>query len=268
MTETSEEARSQHGGRSPLEAELQRLRREGRSKATTAEFGEVTKALRASGFDPSGTGLSETIATFLRAVSRQYTDNPSSRLLLEVFLVHETTRSQSVPDAYAVAVRRVRGTADKAAKDAFRKNELEKALRFATELLYNAEVKTHVAPSPALEHPPTEYAANFAAAWHVRYHPAEYVGPIWIHIAPDIGNEKLNLHVMVIWGDYVFEKELDLEGQAISLLHHKLEADALPLYVHVDPVATVSIGQGESPDGRRLNIDEGWVRMAGAPIKR
>jgi hypothetical protein len=111
--------------------------------------------------------------------------------------------------------------------------------------------------------------ARQVANWHIGYHPTEYTGPVWTRVIPDARHFNEVHHVTLIWGPYRFSGEIQaLSDTPISLLHHKIEADSLPLYAYVEPAAIVTVGQGPAPDPDQINIDEGWVRLAGAAIKR
>lgn len=97
-------------------------------------------------------------------------------------------------------------------------------------------------------------------------HPRKYVGPVWTRCTPT----TLAPHRLTIrWGPLLRTVELTPgELSSISLVHHKIDADQVPLHVSVEPAAIVTVGQGPAPDAvpAAVNIDEGWVRSAGAPI--
>ena len=75
-------------------------------------------------------------------------------------------------------------------------------------------------------------------------------------------------HIRIIWGQYLFERELCIPDGPLSLTHRKTNLGSIPLQINVEPSATVTVGQGPPPDEERVNIDEGWTRLAGAPIYR
>lgn len=111
--------------------------------------------------------------------------------------------------------------------------------------------------------------SRLIANWHIASHPAEYIGEVWTRIVPDPKHSHLSHRVTLLWGAYRFTDEIQaLSNWPVSLTHHKMKADALPLYVSIEPAAIVTVGQGPAPDADRINIDEGWVRLAGASINR
>lgn len=106
------------------------------------------------------------------------------------------------------------------------------------------------------------------ANWHIKYHPVDYVGDIWTRIVPETSRQGQSHVITLLWGPYIYTHRLETRPDSpLSLVHHKIYPDSLPLYIHVEPPAIVTIGQGPAPDLDQLNIDEGWVRMAGAEIK-
>jgi hypothetical protein len=107
------------------------------------------------------------------------------------------------------------------------------------------------------------------ANWHIAYHPTEHVGPVWTRIVPGVRRPDQVFDVTIVWGPYRYTTEVQpISDSPISLMHHKIEPDAVPLYVYVEPAAIVTVGQGPAPDPDQINIDEGWVRLAGAKIAR
>lgn len=114
-------------------------------------------------------------------------------------------------------------------------------------------------------------AARFArspARWHLGIHDPAYVGPVWTRITPAAGTAAgAAFDVTMLWGHFHLSRRVQLLGTGpLSLLHHKTEASDLPLYVSVEPAAIVTVGQGPAPDLDQLNVDEGWTRLAGAPV--
>ena len=104
------------------------------------------------------------------------------------------------------------------------------------------------------------------APWTFGQHPDDYKGPVWIRITPATGNANKPYTVRILWGQYLFERELFIPDGPISLTHHKTNLGSIPLQINVEPAATVTVGQGPPPDEEWVNIDEGWTRLAGAPI--
>ncbi|MEV0677175.1 toll/interleukin-1 receptor domain-containing protein [Actinosynnema sp. NPDC050436] len=102
------------------------------------------------------------------------------------------------------------------------------------------------------------------AEWHVFWHEQACVGPIWMRILPTEENQGSLHRVRVLWGPYTYSTEVRSPVRGpLSLTHHKLECDSLPMYVATHPAAVVTIGQGSAPDEESSAIDEGWVRLRG-----
>ena len=104
------------------------------------------------------------------------------------------------------------------------------------------------------------------APWTFGQHPDDYKGPVWIRITPATGNANKPHTIRILWGQYLFEQELCIPDGPLSLTHHKTNLGSIPLQINVEPAATVTVGQGPPPDEEWINIDEGWTRLAGAPI--
>lgn len=98
-------------------------------------------------------------------------------------------------------------------------------------------------------------------------HPKHYVGTVWTRCTPRV----LAPHKVTFrWGPLLRVVEwTPADLIPVSLVHHKVNSDQVPMHVGVDPAAIVTVGQGPAPDStpNAINIDEGWVRSAGAPIK-
>ncbi len=251
--------------RTAVEDDLRRLRRRRLSQAQEEDYQALAHALRAGGF-LSQEDFRTAVETYLRALFRSYSENLHAQILMEIFLLDARTRSLSPTDALSAAVRRHRGSNTERDRDAFRKNEMDKAIQFAAELLERRELTVEARPSPAAESPLPLYEANYPAEWHVRYHAMDYVGPIWISVAfPE--QRETEFDAVIIWGDFLFRLAQAAHGETVYLLHHKLKQDALPLYIGLQPPGIVAIGQGAPPGTEQINIDEGWVRIAGAPVR-
>lgn len=121
--------------RNPLEQEIFDLRRIGLGKADSGDYPELLVVLKDGGIKEPARDFAGAVATMLRTTAKQFPNNPNSRLLLELFCVHESTRALSPAAALNVTVQRVRGTKTSADKDAFRKNEVAKAIQFLAEVL-------------------------------------------------------------------------------------------------------------------------------------
>ena len=104
------------------------------------------------------------------------------------------------------------------------------------------------------------------APWTFGQHPDDYKGLVWIRITPATGNANQPHTVRILWGQYLFERELSIPDGPLSLTHHKTNLGSIPLQINVEPAATVTVGQGPPLDEEWVNIDEGWTRLAGAPI--
>lgn len=100
------------------------------------------------------------------------------------------------------------------------------------------------------------------------HHPQRYTGPVWTRIASDFGTTVPSVHLTLRWGPFIKSLDVDLSGGPVSLIHHKLKEDVVPLHVECEPPAVVTVGQGPAPDPRPRAIpsDEGWTRAAGMPV--
>jgi len=95
-------------------------------------------------------------------------------------------------------------------------------------------------------------------------HPRDHVGHVWIRVNAAEDGLGRSHRLVARWGPHLREVHLPaLERDPVSLVHHKLNPDSVPLQVQVDPPATITFGQGHPPDPPGINIDEGWTRMAG-----
>ena len=128
--------------------------------------------------------------------------------------------------------------------------------------------KDQAESKPAVRHTIHHRLNRHPAPWTFGQHPDDYKGPVWIRITPATGNANQPHTVRILWGQYLFERELSIPDGPISLTHHKTNLGSIPLQINVEPAATVTVGQGPPPDEEWINIDEGWTRLAGAPIYR
>ncbi len=101
------------------------------------------------------------------------------------------------------------------------------------------------------------------ADWHCD-HPEEYVGQVWVRVMPAVKNLHTEHMITLRWGPYV-RRHLFVPTAAhpISLVHHKVAADAVTLNISILPPAVVTFGQGRAPDTTYVNVDEGWTRGRG-----
>ena len=126
--------------------------------------------------------------------------------------------------------------------------------------------KDQAETKPAARHAIHHRLNRHPAPWTFGQHPDDYRGPVWIRIAPATGNANQPHTVRILWGQYLFERELYIPDGPLSLTHHKTNLGSIPLQINVEPAATVTVGQGPPPDEEWVNIDEGWTRLAGVPI--
>lgn len=95
-------------------------------------------------------------------------------------------------------------------------------------------------------------------------HPRTHVGHVWIRVNASPERRGKDHKVTARWGPHIRHVEIPQLGEdPVSLVHHKLNPDSIPLQVEVDPPAILTFGQGPPPDPPAINIDEGWTRMAG-----
>ena len=144
-------------------------------------------------------------------------------------------------------------------------NEITKRLDSIDRRLGSLE-KCQAKSKPAARHAIHHRLNRHPAPWTFGQHPDDYKGPVWIRITPATGNANKPHIVRILWGQYLFERELCIPDGPLSLTHHKTNLGSIPLQINVEPAATVTVGQGPPPDEEWINIDEGWTRLAGAPI--
>lgn len=124
----------------------------------------------------------------------------------------------------------------------------------------------HVSEVDTLAHAIHHRLNRHPAPWTFGQHPDDYKGPVWIRITPATGNANKPHTIRILWGQYLFERELYIPDGPLSLTHHKTNLGSIPLQINVEPAATVTVGQGPPSDEEWVNIDEGWTRLAGVPI--
>ena len=146
-----------------------------------------------------------------------------------------------------------------------RLNEITKRLDSIDRRLSNLE-KDQAESKSAVRHAIHHRLNRHPAPWTFGQHPGDYKGPVWIRITPAAGNANKPHTIRILWGQYLFERELYIPDGPLSLTHHKTNLGSIPLQINVEPAATVTVGQGPPPDEEWVNIDEGWTRLAGAPI--
>ena len=79
---------------------------------------------------------------------------------------------------------------------------------------------------------------------HRGWHPASYIGKVWVKVIPSPENMGKQHCVKITWGAYAFAKTLSV-GESLSLVHSKRNQDSIPLAVDVEPAAKVEFGQRE-----------------------
>lgn len=79
---------------------------------------------------------------------------------------------------------------------------------------------------------------------HRGWHPASYIGKVWVKVIPASENMGKQHCVKITWGAYTFAKMLSV-GESLSLVHSKRNQDSIPLTVDVEPAAKVEFGQRE-----------------------
>ena len=121
--------------RDAVAGELRRLRTSGLRGSHADDYPLLSELIVAHGVAESSGDFGGHVAELVGRSLAAHASHPYSRTVEEVFCLHSTTRGMSTRSAYEVSVRRVRGSTTPAEKDAFRNNELKKALVFLAELL-------------------------------------------------------------------------------------------------------------------------------------
>lgn len=94
---------------------------------------------------------------------------------------------------------------------------------------------------------------------HRGWHPASYIGKVWVKVIPTPENMGKQHCVKITWGAYVFAKTLSV-GESLSLVHSKRNQDSIPLAVDVEPAAKVEFGQREPFGINQYSIaDSEWT---------
>ncbi|RBY96343.1 hypothetical protein DQ237_10875 [Blastococcus sp. TF02-8] len=105
--------------------------------------------------------------------------------------------------------------------------------------------------------------------WWTHTYNETHTGDVWVRMQ---GSEtpREPVEVTLMWGPIRYTALFDLGPEPLSLRTQKLHADAEPLYVVADSPVVVTFGEGPAPDPdeRVRAIDEGWVRVSGAPVTR
>lgn len=119
--------------------------------------------------------------------------------------------------------------------------------------------------SEGLDHVADEITALFkrrsATDWYVDF-PARHQGPVWMRLVPDANSEERR-NLTLRWGPFLRRVEVDVGGEPISFVFHKINQDGITLQAQVEPSSLLTFGYGEPPDPSPINIDEGWERAAG-----
>lgn len=94
---------------------------------------------------------------------------------------------------------------------------------------------------------------------HRGWHPASYIGKVWVKVIPSPENMGKQHCVKITWGAYRFAKILSV-GESLSLVHSKRNPDSIPLTVEVEPAAKVEFGQREPLGINQYSItDPEWA---------
>ena len=94
---------------------------------------------------------------------------------------------------------------------------------------------------------------------HRGWHPASYIGKVWVKVIPSPENMGKQHCVKITWGAYRFGKMLSV-GESLNLVHSKRNPDSIPLTVEVEPAAKVEFGQQEPLGINQYSItDSEWV---------
>lgn len=94
---------------------------------------------------------------------------------------------------------------------------------------------------------------------HRGWHPASYIGKVWVKVIPSPENMGKQHCVKITWGAYRFAKMLSV-GESLNLVHSKRNPDSIPLTVEVEPAVKVEFGQQEPLGINQYSItDSEWV---------
>ena len=94
---------------------------------------------------------------------------------------------------------------------------------------------------------------------HRGWHPASYIGKVWVKVIPSPENMGKQHCVKITWGAYRFAKMLSV-GESLNLVHSKRNSDSIPLTVEVEPAVKVEFGQQEPLGINQYSItDSEWV---------
>ena len=94
---------------------------------------------------------------------------------------------------------------------------------------------------------------------HRGWHPASYIGTVWVKVIPAPENMGRQHCVKIAWGAYMFAKMLPV-GESLNLVHSKRNPDSVPLTVEVEPAAKVEFGQREPLGINQYSIaDPEWI---------
>lgn len=107
--------------------------------------------------------------------------------------------------------------------------------------------------------------------WWTHAHDPTHRGLVWTRVQPVQVNVGKAHEVTLLWGPLRYTRVLTFDGpDPLSMVHHKLAKDAVGLYLVTDLPVIATFGEGfpSDPEEAVLTIDEGWVRVAGAPLVR
>lgn len=92
-------------------------------------------------------------------------------------------------------------------------------------------------------------------------HPRHYYGPVWIRLIAMAENSEASHQIVIRWGVWYREVNLELnDREPVFLTHSKgNDGQSIPIIVHLDKPAYVSIGQGRPNYRRQIDINPFWV---------
>lgn len=105
--------------------------------------------------------------------------------------------------------------------------------------------------------------------WWTHAFEAQYVGPVWTRVQSPARARPCE--ITFLWGPLRRTlKRPFLDGMPLSFTHHKLGRDVVAIHVILSRPGIVTFGQGPPVDpSTHVEVnDEGWERIAGAPLLR
>lgn len=156
-----------------VEDELKRLRRSGLRRADAGSYPRLAALLKNAGTLRPGHDFADALADTIRIVVRTYSGNPNSRVVAEIYALHQTTVGLSPREALRVSVQRLRGRTDQKTMDAFRNSEQAKAIAFLSDVFEDGfsspEIENHDAEQVEI---PDELLVGVTDARLTRFYPS------------------------------------------------------------------------------------------------